>query len=86
MKEIILIDIDNNILGNWSGMWGKEIWSEMNEDCELGVKFEEWSEGEEKGDGWKIYEYDGMGVLVVDEGKDWKKCKKEYWKMVLRKY
>jgi hypothetical protein len=86
MKELILIDSDNNILGNWAGTWGKEIWDVMNEDCEVGVEFGEWSEGEEKGDGWKIYECDGMGVLVVDEGKDWKKCKKEYWEMVLRKY
>jgi hypothetical protein len=86
MKEIILIGGENEVLGEWFGVWGKEMWNEMNEDCEVGMEFEEWSEGEEKGDGWKIYESDGMGVLVVDEGKDWKKCKKEYWKMVLRKY
>jgi hypothetical protein len=86
MKEIILIDGNNKVCGVWSGEWNKEVWSVINKEGEVGMEFEEWSEGEEEGDGWKIYESDGMGVLVVDEGKDWKKCKKEYWKMVLRKY
>lgn len=85
MSKIILIGGENEVLGEWVGAWGKEMWNEMNEDCEVGMEFEEWSEGEEEGDGWKIYESDGLGVLVVDEGKDWKKCKREYWKMVLRK-
>jgi hypothetical protein len=86
MNKIILIGNENEVLGEWEGAWGEEIWSEMNVECEVGVEFGEWSEGEEKGDGWRIYECDGLGVLVVDGEKDWKKCKKEYWKMVLKKY
>ena len=87
MKEkIILIGCEEEVLGTWNGTWGKDMWNEMNEECEVGMEFEEWSPGEEQGDGWKIYESDGWGALVVDAGKDWRKCKKEYWKMVLKKY
>jgi len=53
---------------------------------EMGVKFEDWSKEEEEGEGWKVFGYDGLGVLVCEVDKDEKKCVREYWKMVKRKY
>ena len=55
MNKIILIGNENEVLGEWEGVWGEEIWSEMNEECEVGVEFKEWSEGEPNWIGCKRY-------------------------------
>jgi hypothetical protein len=84
MNKIIILGDGINIIGKFNGEWNEKGWKKIDEEMEMGVKFEEWGKEDEEGDGWKVYGYEG--VLVCDVEKDEKKCLKEYWKMVMRKY
>lgn len=86
MNKIIILGDGINIIGKFNGEWNEEGWKKIDEEMELGMKFEEWGKEDEEGDGWKVYGYDGLGVMVCDVEKDEKKCVKEYWEMVKRKY
>lgn len=86
MNKIIILGDGINIIGKFNGEWNEEGWKKIDEEMELGMKFEEWGKEDEEGDGWKVYGYDGLGVMVCDVEKDEKKCMKEYWEMVKRKY
>jgi hypothetical protein len=61
------------------GVWGEEIFKDLqsNVDFLYGVKYEDF-EVEEEGEGWVMYDYDGIGIFVVKEGYDKEKCKAEY--------
>lgn len=86
MNKIIILGDGINIIGKFNEEWNEKGWKKIDEELELGVKFGEWCKEDEEGDGWKVYGYDGLGVMVCDVEKDEKKCVKEYWKMVKRKY
>jgi len=86
MNKIIILGDGSNIIGEFVGVWCKGEWEKIDEEMEMGVEFEDWSKEEEEGEGWKVFGYDGLGVLVCEVDKDEKKCVREYWKMVKRKY
>jgi len=86
MNKIIVLNMVNEILGVWMGLWNVEMWVEIEKELELGVEFNDWGKEEEEGEGWEVYGYDGLGVLVCGVDVDEKKCVREYWKMVKRKY
>jgi hypothetical protein len=86
MNKIIILGDGSNIIGEFVGVWCKGEWEKIDEEMEMGVEFEDWGKEEEEGEGWKVFGYDGMGVLVCDVKKDGKKCVREYWKMVKSKY
>lgn len=86
MKKIIILGLTNEILGEFVGVWNVEMWKEIEKELEMEVEFEEWGKEDEEGDGWVMYGYDGLGVMVCDVDKDVRKCMKEYINLVKRKY
>lgn len=86
MKKIIILGLTNEILGEFAGVWSKGVWDKIEKEVELGVEFEWWGKEDEEGDGWEMYGYDGLGVLLCDVDKDERKCMKEYINLVKRKY
>ena len=86
MNNIIILGDGINIIGKFNGMWCEGEWKKIDKELEMGVKFEEWGKEDEEGDGWKVYGYDGLGVMVCNVDRDEKKCLREYWKMVKMKY
>jgi hypothetical protein len=61
------------------GVWGEEIYKDLQSNVDFleGVNFTDFEE-EERGEGWVMYEYDGIGIFVVKEGYDVDRCKEEY--------
>ncbi len=53
----------------------------FSEDEDVNEMFNEF-DLELEDNGWRMYSFDGIGILVVDEGFDKKKCKKKYDKLV----
>lgn len=62
------------------GVWGEEVFRDLQDNVDFleDVNFEDFEESDEKGEGWSMYEYDGIGIFVVKEGYDVDKCKAEY--------
>lgn len=61
------------------GEWNQEMLDKIIENVSFveGAELDDF-DIEEEGDGWVMYGFDGIGVFVVDAGKDPEKCKEEY--------